>query len=408
MPSSSESWQHGRAGVSPASSLLTSTAKEISPDLRHSFSSVPRWVQSRQASVHLPTSAPALREIIASVSEPPQAQTTTARQPRHSALGLDAAKLQAMYRHMVLARAIDRRMWVLNRQGRAPFVISGQGHEAAQVATAAALRPGIDWVVPYYRDLALCIGVGMTALDFMLSVFARADDPSSGGRQMPSHFGLERARIVTTSSVVATQVIHAAGIAYASKVRGMDEVTVTCLGEGSTSKGDWHEGLNFAGVHRLPLICLVEDNDYAISVPHRLQMGVDSVAKRAQGYGMAGATVDGGDILAAYEVMEQAVARARAGEGSTLIAAKVARFTSHSSDDDQRRYRPQEELEALLRRDPIERFRGYLQEESLLSDEEDERIQQDCASEVEQAVQTAEAAASPSPDDIMTHLFAEG
>src|SRR5205807_5688277 len=208
------------------------------------------------------------------------------------------------------------------------------------------------------------------------------------------------ARIVTTSSVVATQIPHAVGIAYASKLRGVDEVAVGCLGEGGTSEGDWHEALNFAAVHRLPFICLVQDNDYAISVPHRLQMGVDTVAKRAAGYGLAGETVDGGDILAMYEAMQRAVARARSGEGATLIDAKVARFTSHSSDDDQRRYRPQEELEALLRRDPIERFRSYLLEESVLSEAEDERLQQGCTTEVDHAVQAAEGAAQPVADDL--------
>jgi 2-oxoisovalerate dehydrogenase E1 component alpha subunit len=339
---------------------------------------------------------------------PEEASTTTAPQPRHDALELDAERLVWMYRTMVLARAVDRKMWVLNRQGKAPFVISGQGHEAAQVGLAAALRPGQDWLVPYYRDLALCIGVGMTARDFMLSVFARAEDPNSGGRQMPSHFGLKRARIVTTSSPVATQCLHAAGIAYASKVRGLDEVAVTCLGEGSTSEGDWHEAMNFAGVHRLPFICMVQDNDYAISVPHRLQMGVDSVAKRALGYAVEGHTVDGGDLLAVYEVARRAVARARAGEGPTLIAAKVARFTSHSSDDNQAKYRPQEELEALLRRDPIERTRTYLLEHGVLSDEQDERVQQECTAEVEAAVSYAEAAAAPSVDDLRKHLYAEG
>jgi 2-oxoisovalerate dehydrogenase E1 component alpha subunit len=312
-----------------------------------------------------------------------------------------------MYRQMVLARALDRRMWVLNRQGKAPFVISGQGHEAAQVGTAAALRPGVDWLAPYYRDLAFCIAMGMTARDFMMGVFARAEDPSSGGRQMPSHFGLKRARIITTSSVVATQVLHAVGIAYASRVRGLDEVAVTCVGEGSTSKGDWHEGLNFAAVHRLPFICVVQDNDYAISVPHRLQMGVDSVAERARGYGMAGATVDGGDVLAVYEVAREAVERARSGGGPTLITAKVARFTSHSSDDDQRRYRSQEELEALLRRDPIERFRNYLLDEGVLDEQADERLQQECTTEVDESVSAAEAAPQPDPADLGLHLFAE-
>src|SRR5205807_1947704 len=187
----------------------------------------------------------------------------------------------------------------------------GQGHEAAQVGAAAALRPGRDWLAPYYRDLAFCVAMGMTARDFMMGVYARREDPSSGGRQMPSHFGLKRARIITTSSVVATQVLHAVGIVYAARLRGLDEVAVACVGEGSTSKGDWHEGLNFAAVHRLPFICIVQDNDYAISVPHRLQMGVDSVAKRAEGYGLAGEAVDGGDVLAVHAVMKRAVERAR-------------------------------------------------------------------------------------------------
>jgi 2-oxoisovalerate dehydrogenase E1 component alpha subunit len=339
--------------------------------------------------------------------EEEEPRAATARPARHSALGLEPAKLLAMYRQMVLARALDRRMWVLNRQGRAPFAISGQGHEAAQVGAAAALRPGVDWLAPYYRDLAFCVALGMTARDFMLAIFARADDPSSGGRQMPSHFGLKRARIITTSSTVATQVLHAAGIAYAAKVRGLDEVAVACLGEGSTSEGDWHEAMNFAGVHALPFICLVEDNDYAISVPHRLQMGVESVADRARGYGVAGASVDGGDVLGVYEAMRAAVERARSGQGATLIAAKVARFTSHSSDDDQRRYRTAEELEALLRRDPIERFRDYLLDEGVITEAADQQAQRECAAEVEEAVQAAEAAPSPDPADLERHVFAD-
>src|SRR2546421_8747502 len=163
------------------------------------------------------------------MSEEDRARATTARQPRHIAIGLAPDKLLTMYRHMVLARALDRRMWVLNRQGKAPFVISGQGHEAAQVGTAAAMRPGVDWLAPYYRDLAFSVALGMTASEFMLGLFARAGDPASGGRQMPSHFSLRRARIITTSSTVATQVLHAAGIAYAARIRGLDEVAVASL-----------------------------------------------------------------------------------------------------------------------------------------------------------------------------------
>src|SRR5579859_7089278 len=331
----------------------------------------------------------------------------TASADRHEALGLDAERLLDLYRQMSLARAVDRRMWVLNRQGKAPFAISGQGHEAAQVAVAAALRPGQDWVVPYYRDLALCLAIGMTAREFMLAVFGRRDDPTSGGRQMPSHFGERRLRILSGSSPVATQVVHAAGIAYASKVRGLDEVTLTCLGEGSTSEGDWHEAMNFAGIHRLPLICVVEDNDYAISVPHRLQMAVTSVADRAAGYGMAGEAVDGGDVIAVYQVMRAAVERARSGGGPTLVAAKVNRLTAHSSDDDQRRYRPAEELEAMVRQEPLDRYRFQLLEAGVLAEDADEAIQRECVAEVEDAVAHAEAAPEPSPEDLLRDVYSE-
>jgi 2-oxoisovalerate dehydrogenase E1 component alpha subunit len=179
------------------------------------------------------------------------------------------------------------------------------------------------------------------------------------------------------------------------------------FGDGATSKGDFHEALNFAGVHRLPVVFVCENNGYAISVPLRLQAGNPDLASRAAGYGMPGIAVDGTDVPACSEACRAAVARARAGEGPTLIDAKVARFTSHSSDDDQRRYRPQAELEALLRRDPIERFRNYLLDESLLTEEDDERLQQDCTAEVEEAVRAAEAAPQPDPADLGRHVFAE-
>ncbi|HUZ88902.1 MAG TPA: thiamine pyrophosphate-dependent dehydrogenase E1 component subunit alpha [Candidatus Acidoferrales bacterium] len=312
-----------------------------------------------------------------------------------------------MYRKMLLARAIDRRMWALNRQGKASFVVSAQGHEAAQVGAAAAMRPGVDWLVPYYRDLAFCIALGVTPLDFMLSVFARATDPSSGGRQMPSHFSNPVAHIVSTSSVVGPKQLHACGLAYAARLRGLDEVAVSCIGEGGTSQGDWHEAMNFAAIHRLPFICLVQDNGYAISVPHQLQMGVESVAARAAGYGMPGISVDGGDILEVYAAMTQAMTRARSGEGPTLIAAKVDRFTSHSSDDDQRRYRPSEELEAMLQNDPLERFAKYLLEHQLMSPEDDKSLHQECAAAVDEAVAAAETAPSPDPAQIHRHLFFE-
>ncbi|MCL5972259.1 MAG: thiamine pyrophosphate-dependent enzyme, partial [Firmicutes bacterium] len=182
-------------------------------------------------------------------------------------LGLDANKIETMYYYMVLSRALDERMWILNRQGKSAFVISCQGQEGAQIGVAAALDPAVDWVAPYYRDLGVVLYFGMTPRDVMLGQLAKADDPSSGARQMPAHYGSRAHHILTGSSPVATQVPQAAGIAWAAKLRHQEGVVMTSLGEGSTNQGEFHEGMNFAAVHRLPLIIVVENNGFAISVP---------------------------------------------------------------------------------------------------------------------------------------------
>jgi 2-oxoisovalerate dehydrogenase E1 component alpha subunit len=321
--------------------------------------------------------------------------------------GLDPDQLRTMFRHMVRARVLDERMWVLNRQGRAPFVISCQGHEAAQVGFAMALRPAYDWVAPYYRDLALTLVLGMTPKDHLLATMARADDPNSGGRQMPAHYGCRRLNIITGGSPVATQVLHAAGAALASKVRGEDAVAFTSLGEGSTSEGDFHEGLNFAAVHHLPLICVVENNGFAISVPWNKQMPLKDVAERAHGYGMPGVIVDGGDPVACYVAMKQAVERGRRGEGPTLIEAKVARLTPHSSDDDDRIYKPREELAEEKKHDCVLRFRQLLEETGVLAPGDAEEVRAEVTREIDKALQEAEAAPLPSPESALLHVYGE-
>ncbi|GAC1344704.1 MAG: thiamine pyrophosphate-dependent dehydrogenase E1 component subunit alpha [Candidatus Dormibacteria bacterium] len=330
-----------------------------------------------------------------------------AKQNAAQQTGLDADLLRGMYRHMVRSRILDERMWVLNRQGRAPFWISGMGHEAVQVGVTAALRPGVDWIAPYYRDLAMTMVLGMTPRDHLLSVLARAADPNSGGRQMPAHYGCAKYRIVTGGSAVATQLLHAAGIALASKMRGEDAVTVTSLGEGATSEGDFHEALNFAATHRLPFICLVENNGYAISVPWQKQMPTEDVADRASAYGIPGVKLDGGDAIASYRAAKQAVARARAGEGPTLIEAKVVRLTSHSSDDDQRRYRTPESIEADRKTDCVLRFRATLEQSGVLSPGDAEEIRAALVRELDQATQEAEAAPLPEPESALLHVTAE-
>ena len=323
------------------------------------------------------------------------------------AAGLDADLLRTMYRHMVRSRVLDERMWVLNRQGRAPFWISGMGHEAIQVAMGVNMRPGVDWCVPYYRDLALTLVLGMTPRDHLLSMLAKAGDPNSGSRQMPAHYGSRRCNIMTTGSVVATQLLHAAGIALASKMRGEDTVTVTALGEGSTSEGDFHEALNFAATHRLPFICVVENNGYAISVPWDKQMGTEDVADRGASYGIPGVKVDGNDTVACHDVARVAVVRARGGEGPTLIEAKVARLTSHSSDDDQRRYRSTEAIETDRRHDCIIRFRHHLEETGVLEPGDAEEIRAEMVRELDRAQEEADAAPLPEPESALLHVVGD-
>jgi 2-oxoisovalerate dehydrogenase E1 component alpha subunit len=321
-------------------------------------------------------------------------------------LGLSDEQLIEMYTLVAMARAIDERMWILNRAGKVPFVISGQGHEGAQVGIAYDLRRRSDWLVPFYRSVAMVMTFGMSPREIMLAQFARAVDPSSGGRQMPGHYGAKRHNILSTSSPVATQVLHAVGIAYAAKIRGTGQVAMASLGEGASNQGDFHEALNFAGIHQLPVVVVVENNGYAISVPARLETAVPDVATRAQGYNMPGVIVDGVDVLACYRAGRDAIARARAGDGPTLIEAKVTRLTGHSSDDQQTKYRTAEDLESGLAQDPLPRFREQLHEGGILDDEHEAAIAEEIRVAVEDATDWAEAQPEPDPRTATRHVYA--
>jgi 2-oxoisovalerate dehydrogenase E1 component alpha subunit len=320
---------------------------------------------------------------------------------------LNADVLREMYRWMLLARALDERMWLLNRAGKAAFAVPSQGHEAAQVGAAYALRRGKDFVLPYYRGLAMALVMGITPAEILMSALARAGDPSSGGRQMPNHFGARRLKIVTQSSVVGTQIPHAAGIGLAEKIRGGDGLAWVSFGEGTTSQGDFHEGLNLAAVHSLPVIFQCENNDYAISVPMSQQMAVTSVADRAVAYGMPGVSVDGTDVMAVYRATRDAAVRARRGDGPTLIEAHTVRLLPHSSDDNDRTYRTPDELAELKTHDPIARFRAELSEAEILDDAADSQMRADVAAEVEQATIEAERAPLPSLETLLQHVYAE-
>ncbi|MDV2885531.1 MULTISPECIES: thiamine pyrophosphate-dependent dehydrogenase E1 component subunit alpha [Alkalihalophilus] len=326
---------------------------------------------------------------------------------RHQSLGLSDEKVLEMYETMLLARKIDERMWLLNRAGKIPFVISCQGQEAAQVGAAFALDREKDYILPYYRDMGVVLTFGMTATDLMLSGFAKAEDPNSGGRQMPGHFGQKKNRIVTGSSPVTTQVPHAVGIALAGKMQGEDFVTFTTFGEGSSNQGDFHEGANFAGVHKLPVILMCENNKYAISVPIEKQLACEKVSDRAIGYGMPGVTVDGNDPLAVYAAVKEAADRGRRGEGPSLIETVSYRLTPHSSDDDDRAYRSREEVEEAKKLDSIITFAEYLREVGLLTDQSLEEMEKRVAKIVNDATEYAENAPYADPESAMKHVYAE-
>jgi len=328
-------------------------------------------------------------------------------QAPHGSLGLTGDDLLAMHRTMLLARLIDEAALRQNRMGRAPFVVPVSGHEGCQIGTAWALRPGTDVWVPYYRDLGVVLRAGMTPVEVFLGLFSKADDPTSGGRQMPAHWGSRRLGIISHSSPIATQVPHAAGIAYAIAYREEDAVVGCWFGEGATSEGDWHEGVNFAAVHRVPLIFVCENNEYAISVPQAKQMAVKDVASRAAGYGIPGTVVDGNDVLACYAAMREAHERARAGEGPTLIECKTYRFLPHTSDDDDKTYRSREEVEEHKHFDPLVRFGAYLKEHEIADDASIEATRSSLREEIDAAIQVAWEAPDPAPETALRHVFAE-
>lgn len=326
---------------------------------------------------------------------------------RHEQLGLNEETVLDMYRTMLLSRRIDERMWLLNRSGKIPFVISCQGQEAAQVGAAFALDRQKDYVLPYYRDVGVVLTFGMTAKDLMLSGFAKEEDPNSGGRQMPGHFGQKKNRIVTGSSPVTTQVPHAVGIALAGKMEGKDLVTFVTFGEGSSNQGDFHEGANFAGVHKLPVIFMCENNKYAISVPIEKQLSCENVSDRAIGYGMPGITVDGNDPLAVYAAVKEAADRARRGEGPTLVETVSYRLTPHSSDDDDRSYRTADEVAQAKTKDSIMTFGAYLKEVGIMDDDLEKQMNDEVMKIVNEATDYAENAPYPKAESAMNHVYAQ-
>jgi 2-oxoisovalerate dehydrogenase E1 component alpha subunit len=324
---------------------------------------------------------------------------------RPTAVDLSHDEMRQLFELMLLSRMLDERMILMNRAGRAAFQISCQGHEGV-AGIVFALDPSRDWLVPYYRDLPAVLRFGLTPRDLLFSLLAKQGEPNSGGRQMPAHYGSRKHRIVTTGSPVGTQIPQAAGVALAAKIRGEDSVVYTAIGEGGTSEGDFHEGLNWAGIYKLPVLFVVQNNHYAISVPFEKQSAVQDISVRAEGYGMVGVSISGNDALEVYRVGKEAVERARRGEGPTLIEVKVHRFTPHSSDDDHFLYRSKEELAQERQDDPLIVTGNRLKELGALTDDQEQEMRARFREIINQAGEEAENAPYPDPSEAFTQVYA--
>lgn len=307
------------------------------------------------------------------------------------ACDLDVPTLQAMYRHLLLARMVDERLVLMQRTGKSSFVAPSAGPEAAQVGIAYALRPGRDWLYPYYRDTALAIAVGWPLAELFGQMMGTRADPARG-RQMPAHPGSRPLRMFTVASAIASHVPAAVGSAIAQKLRGDGDATLCSFGEGATSEGDWHAALNFAGAQGAPIVFACQNNGYAISVGMRQQSGSHNIAVKAHAYGMPGYLVDGMDVLACYYLMRELMAAARDGFGPALVELLVYRYGPHSSADDDGVYRPAEEVAAWRERDPIPRFRRYLEGRGLWDDARERQAREQLAGEVDTAAAAAQQA----------------
>ncbi|MFA6235609.1 MAG: thiamine pyrophosphate-dependent enzyme, partial [Bacteroidota bacterium] len=353
-----------------------------------------------------PSPSPAKIQPAATSSVPSEAAATNPFAmtiPRNNPFS--AEELRAILRTMMSARRLDQKMLTLLKQGKSFFHIGGSGHEAAQIAAAKAMVPGKDWSYPYYRDLSYMMGMGMDAVGIMTNFLARADDVNSGGRQMPQHYGMKSARVVSQSSPTGTQYLQAVGTAKGAKLDGTDEVVYVSSGEGTTSQGDFHEAVNWASRAKLPVIFCVQDNKYAISV-HISQQTGGSVYDMVAGYiNLDRIEVDGTNFFETYEAFRRAVARARRGDGPTVIVTDVVRLLAHSSSDDQTKYRSKEELERDRRRDPIIRMKDALITAAMLTEDEFEQMQKDVLDEANEATDISEAKPLPDPSTAMRYLY---
>ena len=315
--------------------------------------------------------------------------------------------LLLLYKNFLRTRFMDQKMITMIKHGKSYFHIGSSGHEAIQIAMAYALQPGYDWAYPYYRDLAFVLQYGVTPLEIFLNFLARADDPSSGGRQMPNHYGHRQLRIVTQSSPTGTQYLQAVGCALGAFKEGKDEVVYVSSGEGTTAQGDFHEAINWASRDRLPVIFVIQNNKYAISVRIDEQMAGGSIYKLVSGYaGLNRFKVNGTDIFQSYRIAHRAVELARNGKGPCIIEADTVRLLPHSSSDSDKKYRSKEELERDSKNDPIPKFESYLLNNNMLTNVEIDQLKRAIKEEIDQVAQQAESFPCPDITSVMQFLYA--
>ena len=322
--------------------------------------------------------------------------------------GFQKKQLLDIYRNMILARKLDDREMTLLKQGKAFFHIGCSGHEAAQLAAANNMKPSVDWAYPYYRDAALCLGLGMLGKDQLLALLAKDADPSSGGRQMPQHYGNKDLRIVTQSSPTGTQFLQAVGCSMSRKWEKSKEIVYVSSGEGSTSEGEFHEALNWSSREKLPVIFHIQDNGYAISVPVSDQIAGSSVFDMVSGYeNLAKYDVDGTNFFETNLAFQQAADRARKGKGPSVIVSRVVRLLSHSSSDDQRKYRSEKDLELDMARDPIIKFEKDCLGANVITKKDIKDIQSEVEKYIEEAVSWVENQDDPDPKTALDHIFSD-
>jgi 2-oxoisovalerate dehydrogenase E1 component alpha subunit len=319
---------------------------------------------------------------------------------------LGDSALRGLYRDLLAARLLDERYSRMQRSGKISFVAPAGGHEAAQVGIARALKGGTDWLFPYYRDAGLLLTLGVPLAQLFGQALATRADPCRG-RQMPSHVGSSAFNVFSIASAIASHIPPAVGCALSMKLQNTGQVAVASFGDGATSEGDFHAGLNFAGAQGAPLVFACENNRYAISVDYHKQTAAESIAAKAHAYGMPGYIVDGMDVLACTFVMREAIERARAGLGPALVELQVYRYGAHSSADDDSRYRPREEVEAWKRRDPLGRMQRFLTKRNLWDEEWDSELREEIIQEQTAALKEAQAAGEVPLEWMLEDVFAE-